>query len=505
MPEKYIESAIFLFVIAALLFFCLYISLKYQEIEKEFKIHVLQKDNLSALQSSLSKKEKYLSSLQQMLSAKQADIDLRIHDFEDSKSNALSEIDKMKQEARYNLSVSAKQAKEASAALSELNLRSEKIRTSSELLSQKWKNFAEYTHAKESELEEHYRQQCLQLKRREINLAQNEKEAERLIKIHFAKISDIPVLAKIAADIQHADDVSLSSYLLHKKRPAPQAAAITSALSKQNRALSERLKELQYKCWLYESLVPYLSELDEDEEIESIDNILKSSDYQNTDDSAKNWLTPEEYSQLSDVEKYQLALDRWWKRSRSKSEIGADYERYIGYLMESEGWHVSYNGIEKGLHDMGIDLICYMGNRYMIIQCKNWSSHKTIHEKHINQLFGATVDFYLNRINRNGSFPEFYRLLQSRDILPLFVTSTQLSDTARRVANTLGVSYSEEQKFEPYPIIKCNINSNGEKIYHLPFDQQYDRTEIKSPGEFYATTVKEAEAAGFRRAKRHVF
>lgn len=52
--------------------------------------------------------------------------------------------------------------------------------------------------------------------------------------------------------------------------------------------------------------------------------------------------------------------------------------------------------------------------------------------------------------------------------------------------------------------IKCNVNQ-GNKIYHLPFDQQYDRTQICKPGEFYAYTVKEAVTAGFRRAYRHRF
>ena len=44
--------------------------------------------------------------------------------------------------------------------------------------------------------------------------------------------------------------------------------------------------------------------------------------------------------------------------------------------------------------------------------------------------------------------------------------------------------------------------ANGDKIYHLPFDQQYDRCIINEPGEFYASTVAEAEKAGFRRAMR---
>jgi hypothetical protein len=53
-------------------------------------------------------------------------------------------------------------------------------------------------------------------------------------------------------------------------------------------------------------------------------------------------------------------------------------------------------------------------------------------------------------------------------------------------------------------MIKCNINQGTkEKIYHLPFDQQYDRTKILPElGEFYADTTAEAEEKGFRRAFR---
>ena len=57
---------------------------------------------------------------------------------------------------------------------------------------------------------------------------------------------------------------------------------------------------------------------------------------------------------------------------------------------------------------------------------------------------------------------------------------------------------------EEFPRIKCNVN-NGEKIYHLPFDQQYDRTKIINTGESYELTVNAAAAKGFKRAKRHLF
>jgi len=58
-----------------------------------------------------------------------------------------------------------------------------------------------------------------------------------------------------------------------------------------------------------------------------------------------------------------------------------------------------------------------------------------------------------------------------------------------------------------YPCIKCNISQiDGTRIYHLPFDQQYDKVKIEPhKGEFYCTSVKEAEDAGFRRAFRHKY
>ena len=63
----------------------------------------------------------------------------------------------------------------------------------------------------------------------------------------------------------------------------------------------------------------------------------------------------------------------------------------------------------------------------------------------------------------------------------------------------------ENVKPNLFPRIKCNISQrSGEKIYHLPFDQQYDKTLIETnKGECYALTVAEAEEKGFRRALRH--
>lgn len=107
------------------------------------------------------------------------------------------------------------------------------------------------------------------------------------------------------------------------------------------------------------------------------------------------------------------------------------------------------------------------------------------------QLYGTKVEYQI-------SHPDFFSKVHA-----VFVTNIDLSDMAMKFANQLKVQVLKVQ-MGTYPVIKCNIN-NGNKIYHLPFDQQYDRTEIKYPGEFWATTVKEAALKGFRRAHRHFF
>jgi hypothetical protein len=88
----------------------------------------------------------------------------------------------------------------------------------------------------------------------------------------------------------------------------------------------------------------------------------------------------------------------------------------------------------------------------------------------------------------------------------MLVTTTLCSDTARNVASILGVTLLENFQLQPYPLVKCNVAARSqEKIYHMPFDQQYDKIKIESNrGEAYAQTAAEAEKLGFRRAMRHV-
>lgn len=205
-------------------------------------------------------------------------------------------------------------------------------------------------------------------------------------------------------------------------------------------------------------------------------------------DPIRTYLTKEEWESLSDSEKNQRALDNYINSHRKSNwQIGRDYELYVGYKYSQMGYIVDYYGSYNGLDDLGRDIIARKTNKILIIQCKYWSKEKTIHEKHINQLYGTTVSYSIET-----NIPQQY-------ISGVFVTSTILSDRAKLFAKRLGIKVKENFAFQEFPRIKCNIK-NGNKIYHLPMDQQYDKVKIDHEGEFYAFTVEEAEKAGFRRA-----
>lgn len=302
-----------------------------------------------------------------------------------------------------------------------------------------------------------------------------------------------PWLAKAYEDYFALQDRQLVDFLKYKKTPALQASEIVKEYGKIRREAIRDKKVAEYLVEYYENIAPFLIELKEEVEIpsdEDIKNLIEYSDEERADE-VSNYITKEEYRKLGTAEKNQLALDRFWKRGKSKWLIGKLYERYVGYLFEEEGYLVNYHGIEMGFGDLTRDLIAKKGKETVLIQCKNWSQFRTIYEKHIFQFFGSVFEYkYQN---------------PKEKVRAVFYTSTALSDLARVFAKELGIELKENCKFDvSYPSIKCNVGKRGgEKIYHLPFDQQYDKTQIeKKTGEFYCATVAEAEKAGFRRAYR---
>lgn len=245
----------------------------------------------------------------------------------------------------------------------------------------------------------------------------------------------------------------------------------------------EAIYQLEYLRALFPNIDDYLEN--------DYKDIFVPSDISDFD-PVRNYLSKEEWDNLSDTEKNQLALDRYIESQKTKWQIGRDYELSVAYEYQSRGYKVDTYGSYMQLEDHGRDLIAEKDGKTLIIQCKYWSNSKQIHEKHIYQLYGSVVSFCIeNRKNIDN-------------VTGVFVTNITLSQFARKAAEYLDIMVVQNHEFVEFPRIKCNIGRNElggtTRIYHLPMDDQYDKAKICKKGEFYAFTVEEAEKAGFRRA-----
>lgn len=326
------------------------------------------------------------------------------------------------------------------------------------------------------------------LARQREELADDRAALEALLE---SRVRGFGFIADAWADYERARADRLATSLHYKKHPAKNAAKEVRAKGKELAAMRRELKRTQWVLALYEFHFPWLSELrDFDEELSYVEGEAEpgGSDAGQLD-PAQHFLSKAEYAALSDAERNQRALDRYLMSRKTPWQVGRDYERYIGYLREQAGAKVTYQGIFSGLEDLGRDLICETRDGIEVIQCKRWATRKTIHEKHVFQLFGTVVAMRIEHPDKT--------------ISATFTTTTTLSERAHQFADQLDIYVEEAVPLADYPRIKCNVSHNGQRIYHLPFDQQYDTTIIEpEKGEFWAATVAEAERRGFRRAWR---
>lgn len=187
---------------------------------------------------------------------------------------------------------------------------------------------------------------------------------------------------------------------------------------------------------------------------------------------------------------YIYRSEHGWKKSLDKdqiiSEIGARYERYIGYLYETNGYMVDFNGIVAGKKDDSVDIIAKKGKELILIQCKNVKNENTIHIRHIRQF--------------NDKFGEIKAKNPHKNVMAYFYsTNNNLSEEARLRLQETEIIHTIVPYDNNYPLIKCNIGKEGSKIYHLPAIGMYDRIKIEiNKGECYVNSVEEAEALGFR-------
>ena len=315
-------------------------------------------------------------------------------------------------------------------------------------------------------------------------------------KIMSNNLEAMPYLAGLMSDYLTYDMEVLANQLDWGSNVQRKATEVKlRELRKETKAKLEEAKYAEYQLAYLLQLYPEIEEIIDTDyrkinDKPSVEKLLSSANNSETD-CVRQYLTTQEWKSLSDSERNQIALDRYIEgRRKSNWQIGRDYELYVGYsLYERNGWDVRYYGSEKRLEDLGRDLIAKKGLVIEIVQCKYWGKEKTIHEKHIFQLYGTKI---------------CYEMEHDKDTYAVkakFITNIKLSPKAKEVADILGIEVIEDYPISDFPRIKCNIGKEGAKIYHLPMDQQYDNVIIdKSKGEMLVTTVKEAERNGFRRA-----
>ena len=201
---------------------------------------------------------------------------------------------------------------------------------------------------------------------------------------------------------------------------------------------------------------------------------------------------PTEFYRVAEL---QSRFEKWLTtvenaRAENKWKYGRDYERYIGYLFEREGFQVIYNGATLGSSDGGIDLFCFKDGIVYPIQCKRWKNK--VDEDEIDKFVKAVAIFKLNRSSYN--IPLCYS-----KVVPIFYTTNGYTDYARWKARDADV-ICRVQKFNSireYPAVKCTL-LNRRKVYYLPFDKDFDSIHVGVyRGGCFKFSVLEAEHAGF--------
>lgn len=279
--------------------------------------------------------------------------------------------------------------------------------------------------------EQQFHSSCKEVQRLEsqIKSIQTDLSREKFQSLHWERIvreksKGFPTLCSLLEEYKSFKDSFMSRDLLNKKHPAKKASEVVREETAKRREAERLFKQTQSIIEYYELIAPFLLEF-KDEIVDDIEFEKVNADYteEEMQDEVTYYLAKEEYRKLSTAERNQIALDRFWKRRKSKRMIGKIYERYVGYLYESQGYDVNYQGIIKGYEDLGRDLICKGPDEIVIIQCKYWSQFKTIYEKHIFQFFGTVFQYKdMNPLH---------------NVKPIFYTSTELSDLARRFAREL--------------------------------------------------------------------
>lgn len=284
--------------------------------------------------------------------------------------------------------------------------------------------------------------------------------------------------------------------MINAKNPFDYVAHLRAhALEHKNMYVDSNVEELaslfkyQYKFEYLLSIYPELRKFKDD------DAYINYMHEEEKRCNIRNWLSDNEYFQMTEQGREQLAVDRYISDSSKWSdwEKGRNYEIYCAYKLFNEDYDIIQEGLNKKLEDGGRDIIAThrRTGKILIVQCKNWSS--LVRENVVFQLYGSFVQWKLDNEDK----------IKGVEVEPWLYITCDLSPEAIKCANLLGVKV-RRLPMDRFPAIKCNINHNtGHKIYHLPFDRHYDLVKINAKGKGCKFEIAEAIQEGFRRAHNH--
>ena len=155
-------------------------------------------------------------------------------------------------------------------------------------------------------------------------------------------------------------------------------------------------------------------------------------------------------------------LDGSPSEPKSNRQIGLEYEMSVAHEYRLHGYKVDLRGSRLGYDDMGIDVIAKRDGRTVLIQCKYWGYGKLIRENIVCQLKGSW-DFYLlkNHLPREN--------VQAR-----IITNIYLSETAKEVADALGIVYEEGHEKVIVSELKADVANEDGGNDDMPDEIEWD-------------------------------
>lgn len=128
------------------------------------------------------------------------------------------------------------------------------------------------------------------------------------------------------------------------------------------------------------------------------------------------------------------------------SDWGYVYEKYVGQVLEDEGYEVNYHGLQKGFLDRGIDLIAIKDTQMNFVQCKYTRS----------AISKSQIEWILNKASNL-----LYEKYKKHNLKLYFILIVNKKDEcfSKRKPKNFRLNFTDISKVE-YPILQYFLDHN---------------------------------------------